>query len=451
MAVWNSVNVSFAQESGRTDAEYFRPSYLAALERVSLCQSERISALATVTDGIHGSPVVSEIGIRYISAKCVKDNEFTIDGCIRISHRQHDANPRTQLRKDDVIITTVGTIGNVAVVTEEITPSNCDRHVGIIRIKDPNTLPPLYLSTFLNSKYGVFQSLRESAGNVQLNLYIRNIGNILVPRFGDAEFDVGKIAKAAYLCRTESEMAYAKAEQLLETELGLDSLAFQKPLGYVARFSTVGWSETFSAGRIDAQCFAPDGRFYESWLNAHTRCVRLGSLLQGTVKGRQQADADEGSTDYCSIKHISGRELVEVSKCFPQIDTPLSRPNDLLLAITGATIGKIGIIKRYERLVFSGDLLCLRATESIDPHYLLLALDHKIGQVQFIRWITGSTNGHLAPRDAARVLVPRLSIEAEAKIAELVKSSLSKRQESEQLLEQAKIRVEQLIEAAVQP
>ena len=122
--------------------------------------------------------------------------------------------------------------------------------------------------------------------------------------------------------------------------------------------------------------------------------------------------------------------------------------NDLLLAITGATIGKVGIVKRYERLAFSGDLLCLHTSESVDPHYLLLVLDHKIGQVQFNRWITGSTNGHLAPRDAARVLVPRLSNETEAQIAKLVKSSISKRKESEQLLEQAKARVEQLIEEA---
>ena len=130
----------------------------------------------------------------------------------------------------------------------------------------------------------------------------------------------------------------------------------QKPSGYVVRFSTVKLVETSSAGRVDAQCFAPDARFYENWLQAHARCDRLGPLLRVTTKGRQQADADEGSTDYCSIKHISSRELVEASKCF-QADAPLARTNDLLLAITGATIGKIGIVKRYERLAFSGDLL----------------------------------------------------------------------------------------------
>jgi len=49
------------------------------------------------------------------------------------------------------------------------------------------------------------------------------------------------------------------------------------------------------------------------------------------------------------------------------------------------------------------------------------------------------------------VLVPRLAEQTEAQIADLVKGSLSKRRESEQLLEQAKTRVEQLIKEAVQP
>jgi hypothetical protein len=47
-------------------------------------------------------------------------------------------------------------------------------------------------------------------------------------------------------------------------------------------------------------------------------------------------------------------------------------------------------------------------------------------------------------------LVPRLSAEKENQIALLVTQAIEKRLESEQLLEQAKSRVEQLIEEAVQ-
>jgi hypothetical protein len=450
MVTWNEVPLSRIQEFNRTDAEYYKPTYEASFRRVSFCHGEKIARFATVTDGIHASPEITEDGIRYISAKCVKDNEFITDGCINISRNQHEANPRTQLREGDVIITTVGTIGNVAVVDDDITPCNCDRHVGIIRIKEADDFSPFYLSTFLNSKYGQFQSLRESAGNVQLNLYIKNIGHIVVPRFGGAELEIAKLTQAAYLMRKKSKTIYTQAQQLLESELGLDEISSQKPAGYMARFSTVGLSETFFAKRIDSQCFAPDALFYERWLRSHARCDLLGTLIHRTAKGRQQVESPQGNCDYCSIKHISGRELVGVSKCCLGVDTPVAGTNDLLLAITGATIGKIGIVKRYQRLAFSGDLLMLRAKSEINPNYLLLALDHKVGQVQFFRWITGSTNGHLAPRDAGQVLVPRLEESIEEQIAQLVEKSLSKRLESEQLLDQAKARVEKLIEEAVQ-
>lgn len=173
-------------------------------------------------------------------------------------------------------------------------------------------------------------------------------------------------------------------------------------------------------------------------------------MLQNTAKGRQQNETIDGTADYCSIKHINGRELTNVGKCFPANGTPLATANDLLLAITGATIGKIEIVKLYSHLTFSGDLLRLRVKPEINPHYLLFVLDHHIGQVQFNRWITGSTNGHLAPSDIKRVLVPRLKEEVETRIAALVEESLAKRVESEALLELAKTRVEQLIEEAVQ-
>lgn len=346
------------------------------------------------------------------------------------------------------MISVVGTLGNVAICTEQDVPAMFSCKSTLFRSKEAD---PYFLLAYLNSTPGLLCMLRRQRGAIQAGLNIEDLRTIPVPRFGQSvELEIASDVRAAHRELFTSRDTFEAAQKLLEAELGLDKLTFQKPVGYAARFSTVSWSGTFSAARIDAQCFAPDALFYENWLKTHTQCDRLGTLLKSTAKGRQQADSIDGTVDYCSIKHITGRELLGASKCLAQADTPLAGVDDLLLAITGATIGKIGIVKRYQRLAFSGDLLCLRAAESIDPHYLLLALDHTIGQVQFNRWITGSTNGHLAPRDVARVLVPRLGSEVEAQISELVKSSLIKKQESERLLDQAKTRVEQLIEAAVQ-
>lgn len=460
MAVVTTVPTSSLEFGNRIDAELYRPSLRQSFERLFqtgflVTRLRRVCIIRSGTtppdrvDGLSTGPIL-------FKTTDIRNGIIPPKGdYYRITDDVHRRMAKTKLEDRDVLLNIVGAtldvIGRSAFVSRLDDEANITQAMVFLRCQTPDVLPG-FLFAYLNTNYGQDQIARYARPTGQYNLNLQEVGHICIPLLPVHEQQaIEQLILSAGDLQDASTASYAKAEQHLESELGLDKLTFQKPVGYAARFSTVGWSETFSAGRVDAQCFAPDARFYENWLRVHTQCDRLGSLLQSTAKGRQQADAADGSTDYCSIKHISGRELVEVSKCFSRPDTPLAGADDLLLAITGATIGKIGIVKRYEQLAFSGDLLCLRTAESIDPHYLLLALDHKIGQVQFNRWITGSTNGHLAPRDVARVLVPRLSNQTEAKIAELVESSLCKRHESEQLLEKAKARVEQLIEEAAQP
>jgi restriction endonuclease S subunit len=167
------------------------------------------------------------------------------------------------------------------------------------------------------------------------------------------------------------------------------------------------------------------------------------------VKGKQMSVLPSGVFNYASIKDISGIELISDEFCQNSNAVRLADQQDLLLAITGATIGKIGINERYRQLAFSGDLLALKVHESIDPYYLITVLEGPIGQSQFQRWITGSTNGHLSPSDVGKIVVPRLSDDIEKRISKTTKESLNAKFESEQLLEKSKQRVEELIEEAI--
>jgi type I restriction enzyme, S subunit len=452
MAVWNSTSLIDIYSTHRIDSEFFRPDYFFAEAQTRQCKTEDLGRLGSFTPGPFGSAFHVrnydfQSPYRYIRGRDVKPFFLLEDDNRYIPSSDFHRLQKYAVRAADLMISVVGTLGNVAICTEEETPAMFSCKSTLFR---STGVDPYYLLAYLNCKYGHLCLQRRQRGAVQTGLNIEDLRTIPVPRFGEKiESAISENIYTAQLNLKLSQDTYQKGQHLLESELGLNNLNFQKPAGYMARFSTVGLSDTFSAGRIDSQCFAPNSLFYEKWLGMHASCNRLGHLLQCTAKGRQQVEFSQGDTDYSSIKHISGRELVGASKCFPSTDSPIARTNDLLLAITGATIGKIGIVKRYNRLAFSGDLFMLRAKSEIEPHYLLLVLDHKIGQVQFTRWITGSTNGHLAPRDVGRVLIPRLDENIENQIAELVKKSLCKRIASEQLLDQAKIRVEQLIEEAV--
>lgn len=450
-------NVAYASQlrSGflRLDAEFFKPEYVQTAQRIStfpnLISLGRISE--RVTQG--SNPVFSEAGLACVNGKNVYFGTMTEGEPNFVSSSEFKRLENYELHNGDLVITLkhATKVGRTWIV-EDDEPRIFSRNVGLIRLRPDAPILRSVLLLYLWSGIGQLLIDRCATGGTtgQITLPMSELKRLPVPLLGDSDQEIiDTLFWQSRIAAREAKESYLSAQQLLEAELGLDKLRFDKPVGYTARFSTVGLSETFFARRIDSQCFAPDALFYEKWLRSHARCDRLGTLIHPKAKGRQQVESPQGNFDYCSIKHISGRELVGASKCFLGVDTPVAGTNDLLLAITGATIGKIGIVKRYQRLAFSGDLLMLRAKSEINPNYLLLALDHKIGQVQFFRWITGSTNGHLSPRDAGQVFVPRLEESIEEKIAHLVETSLSKRIESEQLLDQAKARVEKLIEEAV--
>lgn len=229
MAIWSVVKMSELAGSQRLDAEYYRPEYMELSKRLLKHRTVFLDEIAHVTDGIHGSPVFdSGSGIRYISAKCVRDCYFDVMNAEEIAPAQHTKNPRTALRINDVIISTVGTIGFCAVVDKNILPANCDRHVGIVRLRDSNRIDPYFIAAFLNSRYGRGQTIREATGNVQLNLFIYAIGKLRVPIFDNHRQIADTLRKGLQYLQT-SESSYVQAEQLVLKAIGWDQLNLSQP------------------------------------------------------------------------------------------------------------------------------------------------------------------------------------------------------------------------------
>jgi type I restriction enzyme S subunit len=454
MARWSEAKFNEIVARGRCDGEYHSHS-AKSIEHWLSSSGHLLYRLRDccirITSG--HTPLRHDLAIGnvfFVTVECVSPLliNYELTKKVETKHYAGELN-RVALDEASVVVTIKRRIAQASPCYNLKGQTVVNQDVAVLRLREGWN--PGFVAAYLISRYG--QSLADRERTEQMNPYlpVNKLGNLLIPHLAqEAQKEIDVLIRKRFEYLSDSETAYTEAQKCLESELGFDKLGFQKPVGYTARFSSVDISDTFNANRIDSQCFSPQAIFYHDWLFQHAQCNQLGQLLQYTLKGCQQVEANSGTIDYCSIKHISGRELINVSKCFSAQGMPLAFTNDLLLAITGATIGKIGIIKRYSQLAFSGDLLRLRVKENINPHYLLLVLDHSIGQVQFNRWITGSTNGHLAPRDIRRVLVPRLKKDSEERIALLVEESLAKRVESENLLEQAKTRVEQLIEAAAQ-
>ena len=452
MAVWSESTLSEINKIKRNDAEYYQPHYKKLEKILNFSKTEQLSSLSFITDGIHGSPEIEKDGIRYISAKCVKDNCFITDNCIFISHKQDNSNPRTQLKNNDVIITTVGTIGNVAVVDEEIIPSNCDRHVGIIRIQNTDGLSPYYISTFLNSKYGRFQSMRESAGNVQLNLYVRNIGNIYIPRFFNDEEKIARLTKKAYEQRKQSQSLYTQAQQLLEQELGIDKLKFEKPVGYEASFS-----EVVNNNRADADYYQIQYQQIRkqilNYSNGWTNLIDCAESIKPNIDPKKTPNTHfkyiELSNINPSLGTIDGGEII-LGKDAPSRARRNVKAGDIIASSVVGSVDKVALVdKNSHNCLASTGFFHLRSDKT-SSEYLLILVRSKLVTMQFQQEATGVILSAVPDSRLKYVVVPKIQQITQDKISVLVSESHKAKRESQQLLNQAKTRVEQLIEEAAE-
>ena len=105
----------------RLDAEYFSKQDILLLKRLKNLKHTTIGAIADVTDGIHTSIDYDDSSsINLISATSPRVNYFDLSRGAKISEIAHKANPRTALKRGDIIISTVGTAFFPQILTDTL-------------------------------------------------------------------------------------------------------------------------------------------------------------------------------------------------------------------------------------------------------------------------------------------------------------------------------------------
>lgn len=122
-----------------------------------------------------------DIGVNFLKIECFDENgNFIPDKVAHISEECNDKLKRSQLESGDVLFSIAGAIGRVAIVTEEMLPANTNQALAIIRIKDDSIYLP-YIKLILTSNIVNEQIERKKQGVAQLNLSLKDIGEIEIP------------------------------------------------------------------------------------------------------------------------------------------------------------------------------------------------------------------------------------------------------------------------------
>lgn len=460
MAVWSQTALTNVRRSfGRIDAEFYRPESLDAFSKVTAASHEQLGRLVVggyrvvyENTKILEPDGVTETSAGFLQATNVDSNGLSInlDSLGYVAEHDWVRYPKGRIEQGELLVEVKGQAEKVTVVPEGF-PSRVLVSGSLFKMTaKPDQVSSWYLFLFLSSRYG--RLLRD---RLKTNTLIGFVSKpqlysipIFLPKASEEEF-LSSQARDAFRLNKLARDLFLKAQQLLEAELGLDKLTFQRPVGYAAKLSDVETSL-----RFDPEHYFPRFQAFRTALPTGISLQPLSECLDYCARGKQPIYAKSG-LPVINSKHVQPNRVIQEGNRFALANPDANlqiRGGDTLLNGTGR--GTIGRAAPYlaDTLAVADNHVTIIRSNCLDPAFLSLYLNSIAGQMQVEMYQRG-TSGQLElyPFDIRKVLVWNAPAEFQREIRDLHDKAAAAAQESARLLDQAKTRVEQLIEAAVQP
>jgi restriction endonuclease S subunit len=285
-----------------------------------------------------------------------------------------------------------------------------------------------------------------------LHLYPKDIATTIVPLLPtSAQKSIEDIYVESDRESRRSKALYLQAEDLLLDELGFKELDLSHQLHY-----TVPFQKTREANRLDAEHFQPRCERLLQHLVSTGKSDLLGNLVAQPIKrGLQPTYVEGGEIIVVNSKYV-GKQFVNIEQAertdleFWQVSRRAqAKKYDVIMNSTGwGTIGRANCILHEQKTVVDNHVTIIRCDEGrCNPVYLAVFLNSKLGQIQTEKWLSGSSGQiEIYPADIARYVVYLPPTKFQHRIADLVTQSWEACQKARQLLEEAKHKVEAIIE-----
>jgi restriction endonuclease S subunit len=457
MATWNQTSLANLGRYATLSADYYLPEYAGADMRLKKIKGMVVPLRVCVqpeypiTYGVLKPREVAES--RFRMARIQNSENLFIYGedLPQISPVQFEEYKRSEVRSGDIVIAIGGYIGPIGIICDDDgNRININRHLARLS-PDQKKVEPYYLLTYLVSDTSQALLMREIRGAVQagINLADLRLHPIFLPK-PDQQIEVAKLVKAAELCMGSSRVYYSQALKILEATLNLHEIQFDRPVGYATSFA-----ELESSRRSDAQHFQPRFTQLISHLSKFPN-RRIRQTRRVNRRGMQPVYVEDGSyavvnSQHLGPKHINYDGLQRTTeKLFNAAPEAHISKDDLLIYTTGAYIGRTNVYLDDTPAFASNHVNILRLSPDIDHAYMAMVFQSVIGRFQTQKYVRGSAQAELYPADIDKFVVPILPSEKQQEIGNLVRESLAQQRKSARLLGQAKARVEQLIEEALE-
>jgi len=442
MITYSIIPKSRLESAHRLDAEYYQPYYLEIVKNLDKLKAIPIKEVA-VNPKRKFKPQTDE-NFQYIE---ISEVDLSTGEYSKSEILGEDAPDRAQwvVRKDDVIVSTVRPIRNaVSLIKEDAEDLVCSSGFAVL---EPKKVDSEYLFVYLKTRPIVKLLDRLTTATMYPAITSDDVLNTKI-YLGNEKFrqEIKNKVIEAQGELEQSKSLYSQAENLLLEELGLKDFKPKDDLCCVVNLSNIK-----SIHRIDAEYFQPKyeklieklslkkpkslvafisnystGFPFESWKYQEEGIplVRINNIRKGYL-------------DMSDVACLTEDDYLSAPK-------DIAKSGDIVLSMSG-TIGMTAIIPDDMPKSSINQRILRFTPKGIDKFYLTLLLNTIVGKYQLERIGTGGVQTNISYKDIKKILIPELK-NIQQKIADLVRQSHEARKKAKELLEQAKRKVEELIE-----
>ncbi len=449
--------------SGRIDSEFYKPLTLYADQAIRKQKHQKLGSL--VKDGyrvvyentkiLDRNKIKENEDVLFLQATNISNNGLWIDvkniGFVKYS--DWEKYPKGRLKIGEVLIEVKGQAEKVTIVQDYMPLRTLVTGTLFkLQLKD-NIISHEYLFAFFSCKYGKILRDRSKVNTLIAYVSKPELYNIPIPIVDKVNHDIiTGLIKKSFNYQRHSYSLYAEATQLLEQELGLGRISFEKPTGYVANFSEVTRNL-----RTDPDYYQTKYIQLENYAQ-NIKTVFLSSICN-FQKGFEVGSSSYTKDGYLFIRvsnltiegfKIGNSDKYISAQTYKSLKTYKPDNGDILLTKDG-TIGTCYVVdEEVEGIISSGIMKLKLKDPSIPKEYLALAINSQFCQMQAERECSGALIRHWKPEQIRKLRIPIIDSGIMSEISSLVENSKLARKESLELLEQAKNRVEELIEQSIQ-
>ena len=363
-----------------------------------------------LTDGSHNPPPKRSNGYTVISAQNIKNGKIVFTDKDRYSDELgfQKENPRTQITNGDIILGIIGgSIGNVAIFDLSV-PVIAQRSISIIDTYVSN----IYCFYLLQST--IFQSLflEKSIGNAQAGVYLGELDKLYIPLppLSEQQRIVAEIKKWFALIDQIEQGKVDMQTIIKQTKSKILDLAIHgklvpqdpndEPAIELLKRINPGFTPCDNGHYTQLPFETP-----QNW--SWTTLGKIGKWQSGSTPNRLNKDYYNGNIPWLKTGDLNDGYITHIpesitEKALNETSVKLNPTGSVLIAMYGATIGKIGMLT-FPATTNQACCAC-EVFNGIDKEFLFLfLLSHR---EEFIKMGGGGAQPNISKEKIINTYIP---------------------------------------------